>query len=228
MQYTGANQTLHGNPLAAQVHMGPQLRKGQKRYLVFKRVAGFALALAALLLLAPFLLVVAVVIRLYDGGPALYCQQRVGRGGKIFIMYKFRTMCVDAEEKLAGLRPYNEVDGPVFKIAKDPRVTKVGRVLRKYSIDELPQLANVLKGDMSIVGPRPPLPGEVRQYTSYERQRLMVKPGLTCFWQVSGRATAGFAQWMRLDMHYIRNMGPVQDIKIILRTIPAVLWGTGV
>lgn len=198
-----------------------------KGYLFLKRAGDMVLSLAALVLLSPVLLVIALAIRLDSKGPAIYTQMRIGKNGKPFKMYKFRSMCVDAEKRLSEIRHLNEVDGPVFKIAKDPRITKVGRFIRKVSIDELPQLMNILKGEMSIVGPRPPLPNEVKQYTLYHRQRLNVVPGLTCYWQIGGRSNMSFEQWVALDLKYIRERSVWVDLKIILRTVPVVLFGKG-
>jgi lipopolysaccharide/colanic/teichoic acid biosynthesis glycosyltransferase len=153
---------------------------------------------------------------------------RVGLNGKKFILYKFRTMLENAEELKQGLLNKNEMDGPVFKIKEDPRVTKLGGFLRKTSLDELPQLFNVLKGDMSLVGPRPPLPSEVSNYDLWHRRKLCMKPGLTCLWQVNGRNKINFEKWMKLDLEYIDNWSLLLDFKILLKTIPAVLSGSGV
>lgn len=182
----------------------------------------------ALLVLSPLLLVIALWVR-SDGGPAFYSQERVGKNGKLFRIYKFRSMCVNADspEMLEKLAKLNEMDGPAFKIKNDPRITKVGGFIRRTSIDELPQLINILVGDMSIVGPRPPLPKEVAQYTDYQRQRLLVKPGLTCYWQCSGRNNINFKRWVELDLQYIRERSLWTDIKIIFKTIPAVFSGDG-
>lgn len=181
----------------------------------------------ALVVLSPLFLITAIAIKLDSEGEVFYSQLRVGKDGKLFKMYKFRSMCVDADKQLDKLKDLNEKDGPVFKIANDPRVTRVGRIIRKRSIDELPQLINIIKGDMSIVGPRPPLPNEVAQYTPYQMQRLSVKPGLTCYWQISGRSDISFDEWVELDCKYIRESSVWTDIKIILKTIPAVLTGRG-
>jgi lipopolysaccharide/colanic/teichoic acid biosynthesis glycosyltransferase len=147
--------------------------------------------------------------------------------GREFVLYKFRSMYRDAEARLEALRSRNEVSGPVFKMRDDPRVTRVGRFLRRTSIDELPQLLNVVRGDMSLVGPRPPIPSEVRQYQRWHRRRLSVKPGITCTWQVSGRSRIGFERWMELDLDYIDNWSLWSDVKILARTVPAVLSGRG-
>ena len=173
------------------------------------------------------MLVVALIIKLTSRGPVIFKQVRVGQGGRHFWCYKFRSMCVDAEDKKKLLMHLNEASGPVFKIKKDPRVTPIGSFIRKLSIDELPQFFNVLKGDMSVVGPRPPLPTEVSSYTAYQRGRLSVRPGLTCLWQVSGRSNISFERWVELDLAYIETMSFTNDVKIVLKTIPAVLKGSG-
>jgi lipopolysaccharide/colanic/teichoic acid biosynthesis glycosyltransferase len=157
----------------------------------------------------------------------LFRQTRCGLNGRRFEIVKLRTMCANAEQRLDEILHLNEMDGPVFKVKDDPRVTRVGRLLRRYSLDEIPQLWNVLRGDMSLVGPRPPLPHEVSQYESAERRRLSMRPGLTCLWQVSGRNDIGFEEWVRLDLEYIDGWSLYQDFKILVRTVPAVLFGTG-
>ncbi|WP_240033952.1 sugar transferase [Planococcus salinus] len=195
-------------------------------YMFMKRSIDILGSLVGLLVLVPFYLIVGLLIKLEDPkGPVLFKQQRVGKDGKLFNMYKFRSMVSNAEELKETLRKQNEVSGPVFKIKYDPRVTKVGRFIRKTSIDELPQLFNVLKGDMSLVGPRPPLPDEVEQYTSYERQRISVTPGLTCYWQVYGRSNVEFEEWVELDLQYIRQRNILIDIKLICKTV-LVLFGS--
>ncbi len=201
--------------------------KNKPIYTFFKRVLDIVISLSGMIILSPVFLITALAIFIEDGGKPIFTQTRVGKNGAEFKMYKFRSMCVDAEELLESVRHLNEVDGPVFKINEDPRVTKVGAILRRTSIDELPQLLNCLLGTMSIVGPRPPLPNEVEQYNSYQRQRLLVKPGLTCYWQCSGRSELGFEEWMRLDMKYIRERGLWTDLKIILKTVPAVIHRDG-
>lgn len=196
-------------------------------YRYVKRFFDIVISLVMLLFAAPFMLVAALLVKFTSPGPVIFKQVRVGMGGRLFWCYKFRSMCADAEKRKETLMHLNETDGPVFKIKNDPRVTPVGRILRKLSIDELPQLFNVLKGDMSIVGPRPPLPSEVEKYGSRERGRLAVRPGLTCLWQVSGRSSIGFDRWMELDLLYIETMSLTNDIKIVLKTVPAVLKGSG-
>lgn len=195
-------------------------------YLAAKRCLDFLGAMLGILLLIPLFMIVGLLIKLEDkSGPVIFRQKRIGKDGKLFYMYKFRSMVCNAESLKATLVHKNEATGPVFKIRCDPRVTKVGKFIRKTSIDELPQLINVLKGEMSLVGPRPPLPDEVEHYTPYERQRLNVVPGLTCYWQVSGRSNIGFEDWVALDLKYIRERSLKVDIKLILRTF-LVLFGS--
>jgi len=181
----------------------------------------------ALLLLSPVLLATAAAIKLDSRGPVFFRQRRVGLNGRPFTMLKFRSMHTDAEARLESLRAHNEASGPVFKMRNDPRITRVGRFIRKTSIDELPQFLNVLTGEMSIVGPRPPIPAEVRQYKRWQRRRLSVKPGITCTWQVSGRSNIDFDQWMELDLEYIDHWSLWKDIQICFKTIPAVLSSRG-
>lgn len=197
-------------------------------YEFFKRAMDIVCSGLALLVLSPLFLILAIAVR-SDGGPAFYTQERVGKDGKLFRIFKFRSMCMNADspEMLAKLAALNEMDGPAFKIKNDPRITKVGRFIRRTSLDELPQLINIFIGDMAIVGPRPPLVSEVAQYTDYQRQRLLVKQGLTCYWQCSGRNNINFQEWVELDLKYIRERSLWTDIKIIFKTIPAVLSGDG-
>jgi exopolysaccharide biosynthesis polyprenyl glycosylphosphotransferase len=192
-----------------------------------KRLIDVAASAAALLLLSPLLVLAALAVKLSSRGPVFYRQERVGMHGRTFQMLKFRSMVVDAEARRAALATKNERTGPVFKIASDPRVTRVGRVLRKYSIDELPQIVNVLRGDMSLVGPRPALASEVAHYEAWQRRRLSVRPGLTCVWQVSGRDQISFATWMLLDMRYIDHWSLWEDVRLLFRTLPVVLLGRG-
>ena len=194
--------------------------------LLLKRLTDVVLASAALVLLCPFMLLIAVLIRLTSPGPVIFRQTRCGLNGRKFVFFKFRSMCEDAEAKRAAVEHLNERE-TVFKIANDPRLTSVGGFLRKFSIDEWPQLWNVLKGDMSLVGPRPPLPDEVENYQRWQRRRLRMRPGLTCLWVVKGRDELDFETWMRLDMQYIDNWSLGLDWKIILQTIPQVLSGRG-
>jgi exopolysaccharide biosynthesis polyprenyl glycosylphosphotransferase len=195
--------------------------------LAFKRMLDLAVSMLILVLTAPVLLIAALAIRLSSPGSVLFKQERIGLNGRIFTLYKFRTMIEDAHERRGEVTHLNEMTGPVFKAKDDPRVTSVGRWLRKFSLDEIPQLWNVLKGDMSLVGPRPPIPEEVASYHRWHRRRLSMKPGLTCLWQVSGRNNVDFDRWMQLDLQYIDNWSPSLDLKILLRTIPAVLSGRG-
>lgn len=193
-------------------------------YLTLKRLMDIIGASVGLILASPIMLVVAILIKIEDPkGPIFFSQIRNGAYPATFKMYKFRSMYIDAEERLQELMHLNEQSGPAFKIKDDPRITKVGKFIRKTSLDELPQLFNVLKGDMSLVGPRPAIPREVEQYTTYQKQRLFVKPGLTCIWQVSGRNNIEFDQWVELDIEYIKTRSLWLDIKLILLTIPALL-----
>jgi lipopolysaccharide/colanic/teichoic acid biosynthesis glycosyltransferase len=197
-------------------------------YRTIKRLSDVTLSAAGLILLSPVLAGVAIAIKIDDKkGPVFYQQERVGRHGKRFMMFKFRSMCVDAEEKLKELKRYNEVEGAMFKMKHDPRVTKVGHFIRHYSIDELPQLFNVLAGDMSLVGPRPPLPREIKQYTDYDKQRLYVIPGCTGLWQVSGRNDVGFQEMVELDLQYIRKSGFLYDLGIMFKTIKIMVFPNG-
>ena len=194
-------------------------------YSVTKRLIDIVGSLCGIILLSPLFLIVAILIKLEDPkGKVFFAQERNGRYPKTFKMYKFRSMVHNAEDLLKDLMDRNEQTGPVFKINDDPRITKVGKFIRKTSIDELPQLFNVLKGDMSLVGPRPPIPHEVEQYNSYQMQRLAVKPGLTCIWQVSGRNNIGFDEWVELDIEYIKSRSLWLDIKLIFKTV-GVLFG---
>ncbi|MGG6440545.1 sugar transferase [Saccharococcus caldoxylosilyticus] len=196
----------------------------KKGYLIAKRIMDICGALIGLICLSWLFLIVALLIKLEDPkGPVFFKQVRVGKDGKEFYMYKFRSMVTNAEELLESLLHLNEVTGAMFKMKDDPRVTKVGKFIRKTSIDELPQLWNVLKGDMSLVGPRPPLPREVAQYTEYDKQRLLVKPGCTGLWQVSGRSNVGFEEMVELDLKYIQERSLLYDIRIILKTIKIMI-----
>ena len=195
--------------------------------LLLKRTQDIVLAGVLLVLVLPVLAALAALIRLSSSGAVLFRQTRCGRNGRLFTLYKFRTMTADAEGRRREIEHLNEMDGPVFKARNDPRVTRFGRFLRKFSLDELPQLWNVVKGDMSLVGPRPPIPEEVAQYERWQRRRLAMKPGLTCLWQISGRNELDFEQWMKLDLAYIDHWSPWLDLKILLRTIPVVLSGKG-
>jgi exopolysaccharide biosynthesis polyprenyl glycosylphosphotransferase len=195
--------------------------------LAVKRLFDIVASALALALLSPLMLAVAVLVKVTSRGPILFKQQRVGQHGQQFHMLKFRSMIADAEKLKAKLMAHNEQTGPVFKMARDPRITGVGRFIRKFSIDELPQLINVLRGEMSIVGPRPPVPAEVARYEAWQRRRLSVRPGLTCVWQVSGRNEVSFEEWMYLDMQYIDHWTLAHDFELILKTVPVVLTGRG-
>ena len=195
--------------------------------LAIKRLIDILGSAAALVLTGPLLALAALAIRLDSEGPVFFRQVRCGLNGRRFEMLKLRTMCADAESRKVELLHLNEMDGPVFKIHDDPRVTRVGRFLRRWSLDELPQLWNVLRGDMSLVGPRPPTPDEVAKYEPTERRRLSMRPGITCLWQVSGRNQIGFSEWMKLDLLYIDSWSLLNDLRLLLRTLPAVLLRRG-
>lgn len=197
--------------------------KKVKIYEISKRGIDIVGSLAGITLLSPLYLVVAIWIKLDSKGPIIFSQERVGLNGKRFNMYKFRSMVINAEELKEKLAKQNERKGPMFKIKEDPRVTKIGKFIRKTSIDELPQLINILKGEMSIVGPRPSLPKEVEQFEDWMMTRLEVKPGLTCFWQVQGRDDIPFEEWMELDVKYVRERNLLLDIKLILKTFTVLL-----
>ncbi len=185
------------------------------------------MSLIILVLISPVMLGIAILIKLEDGGPVLFKQTRVGRHGRLFKCLKFRTMVVNAEDLKEKLMSLNEQEGPVFKIKHDPRVTRVGRFLRKTSLDELPQFINVLLGDMSIVGPRPPVPSEVKQYERSLNRRLSINPGITCIWQVSGRNNIPFDKWMEMDMEYIDNWSLMLDFIIIMKTFKVIFKRDG-
>lgn len=191
-----------------------------KNYLFIKRSIDIFGAVFGMILLFWLFIIVAILIKIEDPkGPVFFKQVRVGKNEKEFYMYKFRSMVSDAEEKLKDLLQYNEVSGAMFKMKDDPRITKIGKFIRKTSIDELPQLLNVIKGDMSLVGPRPPLPREVKEYSTYDKQRLIVTPGCTGLWQVSGRNSLGFKEMVELDLEYISNQNIVFDLRIIFKTV---------
>ncbi len=195
--------------------------------MALKRLFDICSSAAALAVLSPLLVGVALGVKFTSRGPIFFRQKRVGLHGKPFNMLKFRSMVINAEELKAKLEAMNEQTGPVFKMKNDPRITRIGRFIRKYSIDELPQLINVLRGEMSVVGPRPPIPSEVEKYAAWQRRRLSVRPGLTCIWQVSGRNQISFEDWMYLDMQYIDHWSLKNDINLILKTVPVVLTGSG-
>lgn len=206
-----------------------ELLFAQRRYWTLRRVQDIVLSGLLLVVLSPLMLLIALVIYIDDPhGSPIFMQIRCGRDGKPFKFYKFRSMCVDAEKKLDDLLENNEMDGPAFKIKDDPRITRIGRFIRKTSLDELPQLWNIFKGDMSIVGPRPALPREVEQYNDYQRQRLYVQPGLTCYWQIQPqRNSLSFEEWVALDIQYIQDRSYWLDWKIIFKTVGAVLTCQG-
>lgn len=206
-----------------------QIQKGRGSYRFFRRLQDIVLSLLAFLVLWPVLLVIAIIIVLDSPGAGpIFVQTRVGKNGKEFRFYKFRSMCPNAEAKLEELLDQNEMEGPAFKIKEDPRITRFGKFIRATSIDELPQLINVLRGDMSIVGPRPPLPREVEQYDEYYKQRLLVTPGLTCYWQITPHKNElSFDQWVELDLKYINERSFLTDWKIIFKTFGAVLGMRG-
>ncbi|MDO5011708.1 MAG: exopolysaccharide biosynthesis polyprenyl glycosylphosphotransferase [Intestinibacter bartlettii] len=216
----GKNQKSFKN-----VSISKILEKESRVYLFIKRIIDIVCSLAGIIILSPVFLIVAIFIKIEDPkGSIIFCQERNGKDLKTFKMYKFRSMVHNAEDLLKDLQEQNEQTGPAFKMANDPRITKVGKFIRRTSLDELPQLFNILKGEMSLVGPRPPIPREVAQYTPYQKQRLLVKPGLTCIWQVSGRNNIGFDEWVEMDLEYIKNRNLLLDIKLILKTVK-VLFG---
>jgi exopolysaccharide biosynthesis polyprenyl glycosylphosphotransferase len=222
-----ASQRLLVRPLGRYpvVCLEPVRRAGWRG--MAKRTWDVVLATVGVVVLSPFMALAAILIKLDSPGPVLFRQQRIGKDGELFTLYKFRTMAVDAELRLSELEQENEADGPLFKIRNDPRVTRVGRLLRRFSIDELPQLWNVLRGEMSMVGPRPALPSEAAKWAPRLRQRLRVKPGLTGMWQVNGRSSTSFEQYERLDLYYVDNWSLITDAMIIIRTIPILLRGKG-
>ena len=193
-------------------------------YIFLKRLIDLFGSVIGLIVLSPIIFIVSLLIKFESKGPVIFSQDRIGKDGKVFKMYKFRSMVVNAEELKEKLKEQNEMSGPMFKMKEDPRVTKVGKFIRKTSIDELPQLINILKGNMSLVGPRPSLPKEVEQFEDWMMERLEVKPGLTCYWQVSGRNNIDFEDWMKLDIKYVRERNTLTDIKLIFKTV-FVLFG---
>ncbi|MCL4126572.1 UNVERIFIED_CONTAM: hypothetical protein GTU68_048259 [Idotea baltica] len=215
LQIVGSEVSLVGNIPLVHYHLSPATH--QSGALIFKRIIDVVVSIIALVLISPLLLAVCFAIRFESRGPILYRQRRVGLNGRTFMMLKFRSMIYE-----------NEMSGPVFKLKRDPRVTTVGKFIRRFSIDELPQLVNVLRGDMSLVGPRPPIPEEVDCYLRKQRRRLSMRPGLTCTWQVSGRnEIPSFEEWAKLDLAYIDSWSLWNDFKLLLRTIPAVIFGSG-
>jgi exopolysaccharide biosynthesis polyprenyl glycosylphosphotransferase len=202
----------------------PQFEGGKH---VLKRAFDFFVSGIALLLLSPLFLAIAVLVKLDDNGPVVFAQERVGRNGERFTMYKFRSMVVDAEARLAALQEKNDGNGLLFKLKHDPRVTRVGHYLRKFSLDELPQLVNVFLGDMSLVGPRPPLPSEVEGYENHVHRRLYIKPGLTGMWQVNGRSDLSWEESVRLDLYYVENWSLTGDLVIMWRTVKVLTHPVG-
>lgn len=210
------------------IHINEQQLNHQYGYRFIKRLFDIVASSVALVILSPLLLIIAICIKVDDPkGPVFYSQVRVGKDGKHFKMFKFRSMVTNADQLLEKLRAKNEVDGAMFKVKNDPRITRVGRVIRKYSLDELPQLANVVLGSMSIVGPRPPLVSEVSEYTDYDKQRLMVKPGATGMWQVGGRNDVSFDEMVRLDLTYIQERSIWLDLKIMFETVKIMIVPNG-
>lgn len=224
-----ANQAILTEKRSQKIWLKQELINKKHVYAVFRRSRDIFFSLLAIIVLSPLMLLTALLIVLDDphGGP-IFSQYRIGKNGRKFKLYKFRSMVVHAEDHLESLMQQNEMDGPVFKIKKDPRITRIGRFIRKTSIDELPQLFNILKGEMSIVGPRPSLPREVEKYTPYQMQRLLVTPGLTCYWQIQPqRNSLSFEEWVALDIQYIQDRSYWLDWKIIFKTVGAVLTCQG-
>lgn len=206
------------------IHIDEKKLQHQYGYRFIKRLFDVVTSSVAVVILSPVFLIIAIAIKVNDpAGPVFYTQTRVGKDGKLFKMFKFRSMVTNADELLEKLRDQNEVEGAMFKMKEDPRITKVGKFIRKYSLDELPQLLNVVGGSMSIVGPRPPLPYEVKEYTGYDRQRLMVKPGATGMWQVGGRNALSFDQMVELDLTYINERSVWLDLKIMFETVKVMI-----
>lgn len=212
------------NNLAIKKEVEIVTKKERRVYEFFKRLIDISGSLIGLILTSPILLIVAIIIKLESKGPIVFAQKRVGMNGKEFYMYKLRSMVVNAEDLKKKLEGQNEMSGPMFKIKDDPRITNIGKFIRKTSIDELAQLVNVLKGDMSLVGPRPSLPNEVAEFEEWMLERLDVKPGLTCYWQVMGRSKIGFEEWMKLDIRYVKERSFLLDMKLIFKTF-FVLFG---
>lgn len=222
-----AGQRIHTRPIAGLPLIHVEHPRFTGRKLFVKRMFDLIVSALILLVLSPLLLVLALLVRLGSRGPVFFLQERVGLDGRRFKMWKFRSMVADAEDRLPGLLDQSDGNGMLFKLKNDPRVTPVGAVLRKYSLDELPQLFNVLRGEMSLVGPRPPLPREVDQYADFEQRRLMVKPGITGLWQVSGRSNLSWDDSVRLDLYYVENWSMVGDMLILMRTVKTVLMPEG-
>jgi exopolysaccharide biosynthesis polyprenyl glycosylphosphotransferase len=199
------------------------------KYISLKMKEAFDILFSAFVLVitSPIMLIIIILIKCTDKGPVFFKQERVGQNGRRFVCFKFRSMILNAESMVEELQHQNESDGPTFKIENDPRITKIGKFLRKTSLDEFPQFFNVIKGEMSVVGPRPPLLSEVKQYEKYQLRRLSMKPGITCIWQVSGRNSISFKEWMQMDLDYIDNWSVWLDMKIILKTITVVFKANG-
>lgn len=212
------------NNIFAKEELKENIKKKNFVYISVKRITDIIVSLLGLIILSPLLILVSILIKIDSKGPIFFSQERVGINGKKFSMYKFRSMVVNAEEIKEKLKAQNEMSGPMFKMKNDPRITRIGKFIRKTSIDELPQLVNVLKGEMSLVGPRPSLPKEVVQFEPWMMERLTVKPGLTCYWQVMGRNSIGFEDWMKLDVKYVRERSLIIDFKLIFKTF-FVLFG---
>ena len=209
------------------VKLDPSKVNGRVGYRSIKRGFDVLASGLALILLSPLFLILIVLIKREDGGPAFYSQERIGKSEKPFKMWKFRSMVVNADQMIDQLEDQNEINGAMFKIKDDPRITKIGHIIRKYSLDELPQLWNVLIGDMSLVGPRPPLPSEVEEYTDYDKQRLLVMPGCTGLWQVTERNEADFDEMVWLDIVYINHSGLWEDLKLIIKTVLVMIHPNG-
>lgn len=221
------NSTVDNQDITKSI-LDPESVEKRYIYLFIKRIIDLIGSSVGLILLSPLFLIISIMMKIEEPkGPIFFSQTRVGKNEKEFKMFKIRSMCVDAEDKLAELLKHNEVEGAMFKMKDDPRVTKVGKFIRKTSIDELPQLLNVLKGEMSLVGPRPPLKREVEEYTDYDKQRLLVKPGCTGLWQVSGRNEVGFREMVELDIKYINQLSLSNDFKIVFKTIIVMVKPNG-
>ena len=220
-------KTWHGSPdCFTRKYAEIYINKSQI-FKFFKRLFDIVTSAMALIILAPLFLITAILILLEDGRPIFYSQLRAGKNSRKFNCYKFRSMVENADSLFSEMQKFNEKSGPVFKIQNDPRITRIGKIIRKYSIDELPQFINIIKGDMSIVGPRPIMAHQMDQCSEYDQQRLIVYPGLTCYWQIGGRYYIDWDAWMALDLKYIEKMSIIEDFKIIFKTIPVVLKGDG-
>lgn len=209
------------------VSLNKEKIKSRFMYHSIKRIFDFMAAICGVIILSPVMLVIAILIKVEDHGPVFYKQVRVGKNGKKFKMYKFRSMFVNADKMLSKLKEQNDVEGPMFKMKDDPRITKVGHFIRKHSLDELPQFLNVIKGDMSLVGPRPPLPSEVAEYSDYDKQRLYVTPGCTGLWQATERNEVGFSEMVQLDIQYIQRASFMFDLWIIWKTVEIIIKPNG-